>query len=206
MLKQLSTNHYQLLISMHRRPLLELLARYRRVFPSERHVVDRIGALVDAHVDCFERTCRPGHITGSAWIVSADRRQALLVHHRTLNRWLQLGGHADGQSQVDEVALREAREESGMSGFDFVPIDGTLLPLDIDVHEIPARFDAAGRLIEDAHEHHDVRFLLVARPGQQIRVSHESHQIAWYTPDEIRRLTNEESVLRMLRKTLDLIG
>lgn len=191
---------------MHRRPLLELLARYRRVFPGEQQMVDRICALVDSHANCFDRACRPGHITGSAWILSADRRRALLVHHRKLDRWLQLGGHADGQFQVDEVALREAREESGMSGFDFVPIGGALLPLDVDVHLIPARNDAAGRLLEDAHEHHDVRFLLVARPGQQIRVSHESHQLAWYTPEQVMRLTDEESLLRMLRKTLALIG
>ena len=73
----------------------------------------------------------------------ADRRRCLLTHHRKLDRWLQLGGHADGQWQVDEVALREAREESGMTGFDFVPIDGTLMPLDVDVHQIPARYDDA---------------------------------------------------------------
>lgn len=191
---------------MHRRPLLEMLARYRRVFPREFDVVDHIRALVDSHFDCFDRTCRPGHITGSAWILSADRRRCLLTHHGKLGRWLQLGGHADGQSRVDEVALREAREESGMKNFDLMPIDGALLPIDVDVHVIPARHDAAGRVIEDAHEHHDVRFLLIARPNQPIRLSQESHEVAWFTPEEVERLTDEESVLRMLRKTLSLIG
>jgi 8-oxo-dGTP pyrophosphatase MutT (NUDIX family) len=138
--------------------------------------------------------------------VSADRRRCLLTHHRKLRRWLQMGGHADGQSQVEEVALREAREESGMTGFDLVPIYGTLMPLDVDVHQIPARYDAAGQLIEDAHEHHDVRFLLIAHSGQEARCSDESHDVRWFTPDEIADLTDEESVLRMLRKALELIG
>ncbi len=191
---------------MHRRPLLDMLARYRATFPAEADVIDRMCALVERHADCFQRTCRPGHITGAAWIVSADRRRCLLTHHRKLDRWLQMGGHADGQWQIDEVALREAREESGLTGFDFVPIDGALLPLDVDVHQIPARYDPSGHLAEDAHEHHDVRFLLIAHSGQQARCSDESHDIGWFTPDEVLERTNEESVLRMLRKALELLG
>ena len=191
---------------MHRRPLLDMLAQYRALHPNEAEVVDRICDLVQAHVDCFERTCRPGHITGAAWIVSSDRHRYLLTHHRKLDRWLQLGGHADGQSRVEEVALREAREESGMIGFDFVPIEGTLLPLDLDVHDIPARYDDAGRLIEDAHEHHDVRFLLVSHDGQSISASDESHEIGWFSTDQVLRLTDEESVLRMLYKAAELLG
>lgn len=191
---------------MHRRPLLDMLARYRQANASEAAVVERMCALIERHADCFERTCRPGHITGAAWILSADRRRCLLTHHRKLNRWLQLGGHADGQSQVEEVALREAREESGMRSFDLVSIGGTLMPLDVDVHIIPARYDAAGQLVEDAHEHHDVRFLLIAHPSQEIYCSHESHDLAWFTPKEVEQRTDEESVLRMLYKALELIG
>jgi 8-oxo-dGTP pyrophosphatase MutT (NUDIX family) len=191
---------------MHRRPLLDMLARYRAAFPTEADVVDRISALVEGHADCFLRTCRPGHITGAAWILSADRRRCLLTHHRKLDRWLQMGGHADGQWQVEEVALREAREESGMTRFDFVPIGGLLMPLDVDVHQIPARHDPSGQLIEDSHEHHDLRFLLIAHAGQETCCSNESYEIGWFTPDEIEELTDEESVLRMLRKALELLS
>ena len=190
---------------MNRRPLLEMLARYRSVFPQEASVVDRICELVESNVDCFERTCRPGHITAAAWILSSDRRRCLLTHHRKLDRWLQLGGHADGHWAVEEVALREAREESGMTAFDLVPIDGVPMPFDVDVHQIPARYDAEGEILEDAHEHHDVRFLLIAHEGQDACASDESHEVGWFTPGEIERLTDEESVLRMLRKALELM-
>ncbi|HEX3599725.1 MAG TPA: NUDIX hydrolase [Lacipirellulaceae bacterium] len=191
---------------MSRWPLFESLSRYRDAFPDEAAVVDRISALVNSRPDCFERTCRPGHITAAAWILSADRRRVLLTHHRKLGRWLQLGGHSDGQWHVEEVALREAREESGLSHFELVPINGVIMPFDLDVHVIPARFDASGTLIEDAHEHHDIRFLLIATSDDEIQISDESHDVRWCTPDEVRELTDEESVLRMLYKALELIG
>jgi 8-oxo-dGTP pyrophosphatase MutT (NUDIX family) len=183
-----------------------MLARYRQAFPGEGAVVDRICELVATHADCFDRHCRPGHITAAAWILSPDRRRCLLAHHRKLGRWLQLGGHADGHWCVEEVALREAREESGLAAFDLLPIDGALIPLDVDVHYIPPRYDAGGHLAEDAHEHHDIRFLLIAHGEREVRASDESHAVAWFTPEEVLARTSEQSILRMLRKALDLIG
>lgn len=191
---------------MTRRPLVEMLARYAELFPDEAATAERISRLVESRADCFERTCRPGHITSAAWILSADRRRSLLAHHRKLDRWLQLGGHADGEWHVEEVALREAREESGMKAFDIVPIHGGLMPFDIDIHAIPARYDASGQVVEDAHEHHDIRFLMIARSDAEPIVSDESHDVAWCTPDEVLERTNEESVLRMLRKALELLA
>jgi 8-oxo-dGTP pyrophosphatase MutT (NUDIX family) len=191
---------------MSRRALLDMLDHYRHVFPDEGRVVDRICRLVEAHADCFERSCRPGHITGAAWVASADRRRFLLAHHRKLDRWLQLGGHADGHACVDEVALREAREESGLAALDILPVDGAFIPFDLDVHEIPPRYDAHGRLVEDAHEHYDIRFLVIARSAEPPSPSDESHAVGWFTPEEIFELTDEESVLRMLRKSLELLS
>ncbi len=176
---------------MHRRPLLELLDRYRALYPAEESCVRRIRELVEDHPDCFERTCLPGHVTGSAWVLSADRRRFLLTHHRKLGRWLQLGGHADGDPDVRAVALREAREESGLSDLSFVPTAGELLPLDVDVHHIPARPG------EPAHEHHDVRFLLVAAPRQAVTVSEESHALRWFEMDELESVPSDASLLRL---------
>ena len=190
--------------TMSRQPLLHMLAHYREAFPAEVTMVDRICRLVESHANCFDRTCRPGHITGAAWILSTDRRRALLTHHRKLDRWLQLGGHADGQWQVEEVALREAREESGLTRFDIVPIHGIVMPFDVDVHDIPARYEQ-GQLIEDAHEHHDIRFLMIAH-SDNITISEESHDVAWFTPDEVLERTHEESIVRMLHKALALLG
>ena len=188
---------------MHRRPLLTLLDRYEALHPSEAAMIARIRSLVTNHADCFQRNCLPGHITGAAWIASADGQRHLLVHHRKLDRWLQPGGHADGQTDVAAVAMREAMEETGLESLRFA--DGSPagpLPLDVDVHLIPDRRDASGTLIDPAHEHHDIRFLLMAAPGEAIRVSYESHDVRWFTAEEIERLDTDESVLRMLRKVV----
>jgi 8-oxo-dGTP pyrophosphatase MutT (NUDIX family) len=187
---------------MHRRLLLDMLDTYVAKFPAEADVAARIRQLVGEHTDCFERTCRPGHITAAAWILSADRRQCLLTHHRQLDKWLQLGGHADGQWDAVDVAVRESQEESGIRHFLVARIDGCLIPIDIDVHEIPARYDPTGELLEDTHEHHDIRFLLVAAAEEEVVVSDESHGVRWLTPDEVAARTGEESVLRMLRKAM----
>jgi 8-oxo-dGTP pyrophosphatase MutT (NUDIX family) len=172
-----------------------MLKQYAERCPDEANVARRIERLVVEHADCFERTCRPGHITGSAWVLSHDRMQCLLVHHGKLNRWLQPGGHADGQTDVAQVALREAQEETGL-----VELQLSAEPLDIDIHTIPARVDHNGNQTEDAHEHHDIRFLLVAAAGQEPVLSDESHAVRWFSREQLLEVTDEESVIRMLRK------
>lgn len=179
---------------MHRRSLLDLLDHYGARHPDEPGCVANVRHFVEQHPDCFERSCEPGHITASSWIVSHDHRCFLLTHHRKLGRWLQLGGHADGDSDVEQVALREAREESGMEHFACVP-DATGLPLlDLDVHPIPARPG------EPAHHHFDVRFLLIAAPDQPLRISHESTDLQWFPQSRVSELASEESLARLARK------
>lgn len=185
---------------MHRFELLEMLDRYAEIYPHELTVIQRIASLVADHADCFDRTCRPGHITGAAWVVSPDRRRVALVHHRKLGRWLQPGGHADGDGDMVQVAWKEATEETGLAKLTMLPTGECLTPLDVDVHHIPARYDARGNLVEDAHEHHDIRFLFIASDHSLI-VSDESHAVQWFDEPAIRSLTNEESVLRLLEKS-----
>ena len=177
---------------MHRAPLLSLLDRYAQRH-AEEPVVERFRAFVRQHSDCLERSCIPGHITASSWILSPDGSRALLTHHRKLGRWLQLGGHVDGEPQLARAALREAQEESGISSFEF--LDGADLdPLDLDVHTIPARGS------EPQHEHWDVRFLLRAAT-EAIQISDESNDLRWFTPEELSRVTSEQSVLRLPAKS-----
>lgn len=178
-----------------------MLSRYEHRYPHEGAVVARIRSLIAAHVDCFDRTCRPGHVTASAWVTTPACDRFLLVHHRKLGRWLQPGGHTDGDADILSAALREAREETGLEDLRIVDGGPKSTPLDLDVHEIPARYDADGALIEDAHEHHDVRVLIIAEGDLTPRASLESHAVGWFAPDELASVTNEESVLRMLHKT-----
>jgi len=184
---------------LHRKPLLELLERYLARHPDEQLSVDHVRQFVRANPDCFLRSCVDGHVTGSAWILSHDHSSFLLTHHAKLGRWLQLGGHADGDADPAAVALREAREESGMETFALASANGVALPLDIDVHLIPARAS------EPAHLHHDIRYLLVADAGQPLRVSNESHELGWFPRARASEVLEDESLLRMFRKVERLL-
>lgn len=148
-------------------------------------------AFVEAQPDCLLRTCVPGHLTGSAWIVDALRSRTLLTHHRKLGKWLQLGGHADGDPDLAAVALREAQEESGLYRLALCS-KGIF---DLDRHLIPARKGEA------AHFHYDLRFLVEADAAEPLVVSHESKELAWVELVDVGALNSEESMLRMVRKT-----
>jgi 8-oxo-dGTP pyrophosphatase MutT (NUDIX family) len=171
--------------------LVAELRAYRPADAREAAMRDRLVALVADDADAFERTRVAGHVTASTWIVDRSRTRTLLTHHRKLGRWLQLGGHVDGEVDLRAAALREAREESGLAALRFV--DGAIY--DVDIHRIPARG------AEAAHEHFDVRFLLEANSGEPIAVSDESHDVAWHPIAQIAALGADESVLRLARKT-----
>lgn len=176
--------------------LVEELASYRPADEREAAMTAEIIAFLRAHGDAYERTQRLGHITASAWIVDVDRTHALLTHHRKLGRWLQLGGHVDGERDTRAAALREAREESGLAAI--VPLTAGIY--DVDVHVIPARHDEA------EHKHYDIRFAFEANRFAPLIVSDESHALAWVELSELERDEADESVTRLARKTQHLGG
>lgn len=146
---------------------------------------------VERHEDCLLRSCVPGHLTGSAWIVDPTRTRTLLTHHFKLEKWLQLGGHADGEPDLLAVALREAREESGLTRLRVVSTE----VFDVDRHSIPAR------KADPEHFHYDLRFLIEADPAEPLVVSSESKELAWIEISRVTELNAEESMARMVRKT-----
>jgi 8-oxo-dGTP pyrophosphatase MutT (NUDIX family) len=135
----------------------------------------------------FHRGRLDGHFTGSAWLVSADGQRALLMHHRKLDRWLQPGGHADGEADLAAVARREAEEETGLRG---LRVDPEIF--DLDRHRIPARGH------EPEHWHYDVRFVVHAGDDETFVVMPEAKALAWRTMEEIAADASvDESVRRM---------
>lgn len=131
-------------------------------------LVDAFVELTEERRRAFERGRLQGHFTGSCWLVSRDGRRTLLMHHRKLDRWLQPGGHADGDMDLARVALREAREETGVPG---LRAEGDIF--DLDRHRIPAR----GK--EPEHWHYDVRYVIRACETEHFVANHESHALAW---------------------------
>ncbi|PIB34395.1 hypothetical protein BFP72_02630 [Reichenbachiella sp. 5M10] len=147
------------------------------------------------HVDCFERSLSHGHITASAWVLHPEEESVVLLHHKKLNRWLQPGGHADGDEDVVRVALKELEEETGLTDVDWLR-EGIF---DLDIHRIPAR------KADPAHEHYDVRFAFVARQPDQLLKNEESNELAWIPLTELESYVDgEASILRMRDKSLAL--
>lgn len=145
------------------------LRAYRSRQPDQAALAEAFLALLDDPVDPFGRQRLAGHFTGSAWLVSGDGRRVLLTHHRKLGRWLQLGGHADGERDLAAVALKEAEEESGLH--DLVVERDAIF--DLDRHWIPARGEVPG------HWHYDVRYLVHATGSEGYAVGPESLDLAW---------------------------
>ncbi|SFS14946.1 NUDIX domain-containing protein [Dyella sp. OK004] len=140
----------------------------------------------------FHREHLVGHFTASSWLVSADGERVLLTHHRKLNRWLQLGGHADGDTDLARVALREAEEESGLTDLSVEPA-----LFDLDCHWIPERGSEPG------HWHYDVRYVVRATGSEAFAISEESLALAWRPIREIAGdASADESLRRMASKWL----
>ena len=175
---------------MHRNQLLKLLAAYSQSYPQETGCVNNIIEFVKQYDSCFQRSLAVGHITGSAWIVNNAGTHTLLTHHKKLNKWMQPGGHADGESDVLRVAIREADEESGLTQ---LQVEDAKI-FDVDIHQIPARGSEA------QHLHYDIRFALRAHGSEKFIVSDESHDLAWVEIAQLADYSSEESMLRMAQK------
>src|SRR4051794_7988826 len=120
--------------------LAEQLDDYLQRWPTEAETVRAFLEMLDDPRDPFLRERLAGHFTSGAWLVSADGRRILMTHHRKLGRWLQLGGHADGDRDMARVALKEAEEESGLPSLS-VKSDAIFA---LDRHWIPERKGVPG--------------------------------------------------------------
>lgn len=161
----------------------DYLARH----PEEGETVAGFAVFLASDAAVFERGHAVGHFTGSAWLVSADGERVLLTHHRKLGRWLQLGGHADGDADLARVALREAEEESGLRDLAVEP--GIF---DLDAHRIAARGS------EPEHWHYDVRHVVRATGSEAFEVSEESLALAWKSVRELLADTEADASLRRM--------
>jgi 8-oxo-dGTP pyrophosphatase MutT (NUDIX family) len=182
---------------MSRHDLHQQLEALDLAWPEELVHRERMLALLEVP-ECFTRSCFPGHFTGSALVVSADGSRALLHHHKNLDRWLQFGGHCDGDEDVLRVAMREAIEESGIEGL----IVTSRRPFDLDIHPIPANL----RRGEPAHEHFDVRFVFIAPEDAVPKLSDESHELRWFSPAEMLALPLDSGLRRLVAKWEALVA
>ena len=146
----------------------------------------------DRHDDALYRSCTEGHLTGSAIVVDPSTGRSLLIHHAKLQRWLQPGGHADGDANLAHVAWREATEETGLTGLRLVSP-----AIDIDVHAIPARSG------EPRHLHLDLRHLVLAGERTEAEPNHEVTAARWMMPDDPEILAGGDELHRVVGRAVE---
>ena len=152
----------------------------------------RFVELLGSHHDALDRTCRPGHLTASALVVEPASLRVLVLWHNKAQRWLQPGGHADGDGNLAHVALREATEETGIAGLRVVAP-----AVHLDIHEFRPPD-------EDAHLHFDVRYVIVAPDGAQPRHNHESSEVRWVDAAELPALGADPGLITLAERGLQV--
>lgn len=177
---------------MHRKNLLHLLKNYIPFTDEEIQYKQKMIQFIITHSDCFERSCIEGHLTASAWVINSTNTQFLLLHHKKLNDWFQPGGHADGDSNLLNVALKETYEETGLKKVNVI-LDGIF---DLDIHSIDTHKNVP------AHLHYDVRFLLQAT-DDTLTKNEESLDVRWFSKNTEIIPNQKNSIMRMYKKWLN---
>lgn len=163
-------------------------------FSKQRGCAQTMNSFAHQYPDCFKRTCLPGHFTTSAFVVAPCGNQVLLTYHAKLQRWLQLGGHIEGEDAMHKSAAREVEEESGIHAIEFLMRSSTGIPIpfDIDIHPV-------GHSLETHHLHYDIRYA-IRTLERGLTISEESLDLKWVDRKELPLYTQEDSILRMNAK------
>ena len=174
-----------------RQDFLDELRQYQPWDEVEGGMLEQLRQFVLTEPDCYLRTCVPGHLTASAWVTTPGSTHVLLLHHQKLDKWLQPGGHADGEQDLVKVAATELLEEAG------VTVPSSARPIfDIDIHPIPARG------LDPLHMHYDIRFHWEVPLEIALQKNHESKELTWVQMRDVANLNNSPSVMRMVLKSL----
>ena len=159
----------------------------------ERDFMARMSALLNQPGDCFSRDhFDPGHFTASAFVLSPNEEDLLLIFHGKLHRWLQPGGHVDPEDEnIFAAATREVAEEVGLASEQLDRLTDAIF--DVDIHEIPAR------KAEPTHLHFDVRILFRAKT-YEMRAGSDAKDARWVPLTEMETVESDESVMRAVEK------
>lgn len=153
---------------------------------------------IDNNPDAFLRTNLIAHMTASAWIVNPERTRTLMVYHKIYDSWSWTGGHADGEENLLQVALREAREETGVHRVRPVSEDiYSLEVLTVDGHEKRGAY-------VPSHLHMNVTYLLEAEESDKLHIREdENSAVAWFTLEQALKASTEPWFVERIYKKLN---
>lgn len=154
--------------------------------------------LLESRDDAFERSCTPGHMTASAWVVNPDRSKVLMIYHKIYDSWSWTGGHADGDTDLLAVAIREVTEETGVKNVR--PVSDEIFSLEVltvDGHEKRGEYVSS-------HLHMNVTYLLEADDSEELKVCEDENSgVAWFSPEEALEKSTEPWFVERIYKKLE---
>ncbi|NMM48853.1 NUDIX hydrolase [Marinigracilibium pacificum] len=158
----------------------------------EEEFIEKMIHLHNEEPEAYTRKSNDAHFTASAILIDQYCEEILLLNHKKLGRWLQPGGHADGEKNLPEVSMKELHEETNALSAKLYDI----IPFDVDIHKIPE----SGEVKE--HYHYDLRFLWITDNKEEVRSNKESKGLKWVSISELADVTDEESFARIQRKLI----
>ena len=166
--------------------LLKQIEAYKPCNEQEEKDRELLIQWIRSGMDIVTRANETAHLTASAWVVSPDRKQVLMAYHNIYNSWAWLGGHADGEGNLQKVAIREVEEESGLSQV-------TLLqeaPVSLEILTVDGHWKRG--MYVSSHLHLNVTYLMEADPRKPIRKKpDENSAVAWIPVEEIGEKSTE---------------
>lgn len=178
--------------------IVEEIKKYRPCNAQEQRDQTLILDFLEKNGDAFLRSNLLAHMTASSWIVNPERTKTLMVYHNLYDSWSWTGGHADGETDLLSVALREAREETGIEHVrPLSPEIFSLEVLTVDGHEKRGEY-------VPSHLHMNVTYLLEAEEGDTLHICREENSgVAWFTLEEALKASSEPWFVERIYKKLN---
>ena len=178
--------------------IIEEIKKYRPCNAQEQRDQALILDFLEKNGDAFLRSNLLAHMTASSWIVNPERTKTLMVYHNLYDSWSWTGGHADGETDLLSVALREAREETGIEHVrPLSPEIFSLEVLTVDGHEKRGEY-------VPSHLHMNVTYLLEAEESDTLHICREENSgVAWFTLEEALKASSEPWFVERIYKKLN---